>query len=273
MRDDVLHGIFAKLNRLDLFEEEAHDLYDAGFADFWNAYAGSDVSDIPLFERLLASPDAHVLDLACGAGRIGIALARGGVRVDGVELSPAMLALARRNLEAETAAVRERLRFFQGDMCTFAAPRRYDLVILGVTSLCLLLDAAQRLSLFRQVRRYLAPGGRFIFDILDFSGERWRQFDHFMDVLSREDEHGHEFAIVGQRVFPETRTFSVNVYRETIAWNGDTARALGISLKAWLETAEVTQALAASGLALHEQFDHGGTRYFVCQDSEAPSSC
>ncbi|MYE32588.1 MAG: class I SAM-dependent methyltransferase, partial [Chloroflexi bacterium] len=36
-----------------------------------------------------------VLELGCGTGRVAVPLAASGVRVTGVDLSPAMLALAR----------------------------------------------------------------------------------------------------------------------------------------------------------------------------------
>lgn len=262
-----LHGIFLKLARLDIFETPVEDVYGAGFADFWTHYAGDDLSDIPVYERLIEGADARVLDLACGSGRIGIGLARRGYRVDGLELSPSMLALVEHNLAAEAAQVGERLRFFQGDICDFTLPERYDLIILGATTLCLLREPQQRLALFRHVWRHLAVGGRFVFDILDFSGDRWKKFDDFWDVLSREDEHGQEFAILGQKVFPDTRSFSMNVYRERIAWSGDTVRSLASSTKAWMVGDEVTAELHASGLQVTERFEHADSDYFVCHQS------
>jgi len=41
----------------------------------------------------------QVLELACGTGRVAIQLARAGVRVTGLDRSPAMLAVARRKSE------------------------------------------------------------------------------------------------------------------------------------------------------------------------------
>lgn len=257
------HGIFAKLARLDVLEQESAGMYDRDFADFWNRYVGHYVGDIPLFERLLPGSGARVLDLACGAGRIGMAMAKNGAYVDGLELSPAMLALVDRNLAGETAQVRERLRFFRGDMACFSLPERYDLVILGTTSISLLPEPAQRQDLFHAVARHLKPGGKFIFDILNLSGERWKKLDHFLDVWSHEDEDGQDFAIVGQRFFPERKCFTFNVFRESIAWNGDTRRSVATSTKAWLEPEDVLAAMAAAGLELVEQFEHDTETFFV----------
>src|SRR5436190_24170181 len=60
------------------------------------------------------------LDVGCGAGRCLGVLARNGFRTDGLDPSPAMLALARdRHPEA---------RLFHADICGWEVPRPYDLI-------------------------------------------------------------------------------------------------------------------------------------------------
>lgn len=257
------HGIFAKLGRLDIFDVPVSDLYGSGLADFYNRFVADFAGDIPIFQRLLPNGEARVLDLACGSGRIGLPLARAGAVVDGIELSPDMLALVDENLSAESEDTRNRLTFIQGDMCSFTLPHKYDLIIVGVTSISLLLKSEQRISLFEEVARHLKPDGKFVFDIMDFSGERWKKFDNYMDVWSREVADGHDFAIVGQRLFPEERQFTFNVYREFISWSGDTTRTIGSSTKAWLDRDELIDGLNSCGLALIEEFNQGDLRFFV----------
>jgi SAM-dependent methyltransferase len=265
--DDAYHGIFGQLRKLDIYDDTLSvDLYGEQFADFYNRFVGDYAGDIPVFQRLLAdTPDARVLDLACGSGRIGIAMARGGATVDGLELSPHMLDLVEGNLAGERPDVRARLRFMQGDMGAFDLPDRYDLILVGVTSISLLLAPAQRSGLFACARRHLKPGGKFVFDILDLEGERWRRHDHYLDVWAREVDEGQDFAIVGQRFYPERRQFAFNVYREVVGWDGQTSRAIGTSVKAWLERGELIEAMAAEGLVLVEEFEQGEVRFFVAQ--------
>ena len=264
---DAYHGIFALLRKLDIFDDALSvDLYGEQFAGFYNRFVGEYAADIPVFQRLLpATPDARVLDLACGSGRIGIAMARDGATVDGLELSPHMLALVEANLAGERPEVRDRLRFLQGDMTAFDLPDRYDLILVGVTSISLLHTPAQRHDLFACARRHLKPGGKFVFDILDLDDERWRRHDHYLDVWAREVDEGQDFAIVGQRFFPERRQFAFNVYRELVGWDGQTSRAIGTSVKAWLGRDELVQAMAGAGLALVEEFEQGDVRFFVAQ--------
>lgn len=61
------------------------------------------------------------LDVGCGAGRCLDLLARHGFRTDGIDTSPAMIALAReRHPDA---------RLFHGDICGWELPRPYDLIV------------------------------------------------------------------------------------------------------------------------------------------------
>jgi SAM-dependent methyltransferase len=61
------------------------------------------------------------LDAGCGAGRCLDLLARHGFTTDGVDFSPAMIALARdRHPEA---------RLFHADICVWELPRAYDLIV------------------------------------------------------------------------------------------------------------------------------------------------
>jgi ubiquinone/menaquinone biosynthesis C-methylase UbiE len=265
---DGLHGIFAKLDKTGVCDGAAVDLYSAGMADFYNVLMTDYVVDIPLFERLIPQPSSKVLDLACGAGRIAIALAKRGYRVDGLELSRAMLDLAESNLAAEGAEIAARVRYVEGDMTAFELPDRYELIILGITSISLLLEEDQRHGLFDCVRRHLAPDGAFIFDVLDLEDEKWKKFDDYHDVWSRESDEGTDVGIIGQRFYPEERRFIFNVYRETIGWDGDTRRLLGRSEKAWLGRDQLVAELERAGLTLADEFVAESQRYFAVRQKE-----
>lgn len=78
--------------------------------------------------RLRAEPPARVADVACGTGwsSIAMALAYPGVHVDGVDLDPDAIAVARQN--AERAGVADRVTFSVTDAADLATPGGYDLV-------------------------------------------------------------------------------------------------------------------------------------------------
>lgn len=103
-----------------------------------------------------------VLELACGTGRLALPLARDGHLVVGLDLSDAMLARAWEKKAAEGLAT---LSLVQGDIRRFDLGRRFALIILSCNSLAHLTTTAEIKACFRRVRRHLAPGGRFAFDV------------------------------------------------------------------------------------------------------------
>ena len=79
-------------------------------------------------QRLRDRPPARVADIGCGAGWSCIGLARGypAVHVDGYELDPGSVELARRNVAA--AGLDGRVRIYHADIGTVADRGPYDLV-------------------------------------------------------------------------------------------------------------------------------------------------
>ena len=61
--------------------------------------------DVAAWRTICAEAGGPVLDVACGTGRVAIDLAREGIAVHGVDVSPHMVARAREKLQAETREV------------------------------------------------------------------------------------------------------------------------------------------------------------------------
>lgn len=106
-------------------------------------------------------PGQQVLDLACGTGRFTLPLAASGARVVGGDIDTAMLDAARRRM----ATAGQSAEFVPLDMRDFALDRRFDRIVLAANALLHLLETADLLDCFSAVRRHLAPGGEFRFDI------------------------------------------------------------------------------------------------------------
>lgn len=97
---------------------------------FLNLLAQEWLPSIPgLDKRLRDRSPARVADIGCGGGwsSIGIARSYPNVRVDGYELDPGSVALARQN--AAAAGLQDRVRIFQQDAGTVGKSGRYDLVL------------------------------------------------------------------------------------------------------------------------------------------------
>ncbi len=108
---------------------------------------------------LAASAGARVLDVGCGIGRWSRQLAGRGARVTGVDLSPAMIAEARRRATAQGLGAD--CRFLVADLAHLDLGERFDLV-LGVTVLQHILDTAAFSAALSAMARHLAPRGRMI---------------------------------------------------------------------------------------------------------------
>jgi len=114
----------------------------------------------PLLSRLKAHP-RNLLDVACGEGTFAVAMARAGLEVVGVDLSPQMLEIARRRAESEQV----RVSFIQGDMRSLAVAGKHDLVTCWYDSLNYMLSPDDLASAFRGIAAALSEDGHLVFDM------------------------------------------------------------------------------------------------------------
>ncbi|MGB8961022.1 MAG: methyltransferase domain-containing protein [Pseudonocardiaceae bacterium] len=105
--------------------------------------------------RLRADPPARVADVACGTGFASLAIAQAypKVRVDGIDLDDASIALARGNLDSSGLA--DRVSFRVADAADPQLPSGYDLV----TVFEAVHDMSNPVEALRGVRGLLADGG------------------------------------------------------------------------------------------------------------------
>jgi SAM-dependent methyltransferase len=126
-----------------------------------------------IVEQLALERGARVLDLACGHGRITLALARRGYRMTGLDLSPRSLQLAR------DAAARQGLAvdWVQADMREIPAGAGFDAIISFFTSFGYFQEEHENQRVLDGVARALGPGGRFLIDVVNLLGltRRYRE--------------------------------------------------------------------------------------------------
>lgn len=144
-----------------------HDM--AVFYDAFNSH-GLDKD----FYLGLASEPCRVLDIGCGTGSIGLALADLGHKVTGLDPAPGMLAVAR------TKDTANRARWVQGNVLdpALSLGEEFDLVILTGHVFQVFLDDAETLAMLDFVRRHLAVNGRLAFESrnpLARAWERWTE--------------------------------------------------------------------------------------------------
>jgi len=136
--------------------------YDEAMAAFYDAMAAEHAGDDSAFYRDLATAsDGPVLELAVGTGRIYLDVLAARVDADGVDVSPAMLAVLR-----ERAAERGLdPTVWEGDMTALDTDRQYDLIYCPFNALQHARSVDDQQATFASVHDALAPGGRFVFDV------------------------------------------------------------------------------------------------------------
>jgi SAM-dependent methyltransferase len=132
--------------------------------------------------RFLASFGSKALEFAIGTGRIALPLKESGVAVDGVELSPHMVARLREKPGGADVDVTT------GDMSQVGTGRTYDLVYLVYNTISNLLTQDDQVRCFENAARHLTPDGVFV---VECGLPSWaaRQRHDFVDVEAVEVDH------------------------------------------------------------------------------------
>lgn len=142
--------------------------FGPGYSDAYDSiYRSKDYEgEVDLIEGILIGQDfagpRNLLDLGCGTGAHAVRLAQRGHRVVGVDRSPEMLAQARAKAAVERGL---RLEFHEADICKLNLHRQFEAAIMMFTVLGYLLNDSDLNAALASVRRHLALGGLFIFDV------------------------------------------------------------------------------------------------------------
>jgi SAM-dependent methyltransferase len=125
-------------------------------------------------------PGASVLDLCCGPGRHAFELARRGLRVTGVDRTAAYLDYARKQAEAEGAAI----EFVLEDMRSFCRPEAFDGAVNLYTSFGYFDSPADDRRVVLNVFRSLRHEASFVIEMMGkevlagiFRERDWREQD------------------------------------------------------------------------------------------------
>lgn len=177
-----------------------------------------------------------VLEIACGTGRVAVRLAQEGIELVGLDLSPAMLSVAR-----EKSIGMSNLRWVQGDMRSFKLGEMFGLVIIPGHSFQNILTAEDQVATLTSISRHLIPGGILIVH-LDHLSVSW-----LGELVAH---RGGVFETAGSFTHPETgqqiRTFQV--------WSYEPATQTAVSQKVWeaiSATGEVTDRWESGPLRFH----------------------
>ena len=99
------------------------------------------------------------MDLACGTGILCGILDEAGIQASGMDFSAGMIEIARQNTP--------HIHYDVADMTAYRPERHFDLVTCTGDAVNHISDLSDVKKIFQNVHAYLAPGGYFVFDLLN----------------------------------------------------------------------------------------------------------
>jgi SAM-dependent methyltransferase len=133
------------------------------YAHFYDLDYGDRDEDLFMIEQFAARCGSPILELACGTGRLLLPLARGGYQVTGVDVSPAMLDVARQKVAAE--GLDGRVTLVEQDMRHLDLDERFNLAFVAINSFMHLVTTDDQLLALCAIRQHLNPGGLLLLDL------------------------------------------------------------------------------------------------------------
>jgi SAM-dependent methyltransferase len=219
-----------------------YDLEHEDWQQDLNVYAG--------FARA-AGGRGGILELGCGTGRCLLHLAAAGFDVTGLDVSPAMLALAR--AKVERAGLASRVRLLEGDMRAFSLEQRYGLVFIALNSLMHLETREAQGQAVACAGRHLAAGGRFVVDLfnpdaaLPTPDKEGQLFLHCLKTLPG---GGHLLHFQSPTVDRGSQIVSMANYYDEISAAGSVTRHMMPFTLRYLTRGELELLIEAAGLEL-----------------------
>jgi SAM-dependent methyltransferase len=139
----------------DYFDEPVAARYDASSAAMFDPAVVGPAVD---FLAGLAG-DGAALELGIGTGRIALPLSARGVRVQGIDLSEAMVARLRAKPGGEDIGVTV------GDFASTRVPGEFSLAYVVFNTISNLTTQDAQVACFANVAAHLAPGGCFVIEV------------------------------------------------------------------------------------------------------------
>jgi len=136
--------------------------------EYLNVYQHRNESDAEehlklILENIEIPNGAKILDMACGAGRHAIILARKNFNVTAVDLSENLISISRQSAQNDNLNI----NFVQSDIRNFNSNNKFDLVINLFTSFGYFESDEENFSVIKKAYNHLVEGGYFVLDFFN----------------------------------------------------------------------------------------------------------
>jgi SAM-dependent methyltransferase len=182
--------------------------YREGAEKYYDLFGAKD--DAPFYIELAHQHGDRALELGVGTARLAIQLARSGIDTWGIDNSPQMLRAAEANLSGEPSEVRGRVHLKLADVRDFDLGESFGLVCFPSSSFDHLLERKEQMGALECIRRHLAPGGVYAFDLTHVP--ELREDSGWFVQRRALDERRMVVRMGFHRTYPDRRVMSMDLW-------------------------------------------------------------
>lgn len=170
---------------------------------YWDLMRGdtSDWPDRPFYLEIIKKHGQPVLDLGCAAGRLLIDYLSQGIDIDGVDISPEMISMCRKNAEKKNLSP----NLYVQSMTELDLPRKYKTILIPSSTIQLLLGPDSPSQAMQRIYEHLESGGALASPFMTI----WEEGDPLENEFTMEAARPEDGAIVRRkgwtRFNPETK--------------------------------------------------------------------
>jgi SAM-dependent methyltransferase len=250
-------------------QSTAHTAQFDAFARYYDADYREYSDDVDLILTLAAETHDPILELGCGTGRLLAPLAAQGHNATGVDVSSALLAIAREKLKRVDCA--DKVQLVQADMRTCELPRQdFGFAFCTSNTLMHLTSAEHQMQALRNTYRHMRQGATLLLDLFNPDVFRLAQIDGMQEFADRWADESTGAQVIKWVVrtvdWAQQLQETVFIYEETLPDGGSRRTTCPFTLRfLWRNEAELM--LQATGFAVeHVWGDFEGGEYDAASD-------
>lgn len=221
-----------------------------GFARYYDADFGYFEDDVPFYRELARSSGGPILEAMCGTGRVLLPLAQAGYRVTGLDISPALLEVAREKIQEEGLSGQAEL--IEADICLDAPQGPYGMAFIALNSFMHLTNTRSQLAALQRIHGALRPDGILALDLFNPDLRAIANYNNNMvfDKTMTLDDGTQVYKFVTQDADPANQILSVQFFYDELGKDGIVRRNVRPFELRWLYRYELEHLLARAGFKL-----------------------
>jgi SAM-dependent methyltransferase len=184
--------------------------YREGAMKYYDLFGAKD--DASFYINLAKLFDGRVLEIGVGTARLAIQLARAEIEIWGIDNSIYMLKAATANLEKESPKVKDMVHLVFADVRNFNLDMRFRLIYFPSSSFDHLLNREDQLLALKNIKRHLAIGGAYAFDITHIP--KLKDENKWFVQRKALDPNNLVIRIINNVLDPDKRILNVNIWYE-----------------------------------------------------------